>query len=148
MSSRGWKAYVGVAVAAVAGYFLMPNDSWPQTIYAEGVGLLATGAVVVGVVKHRPAAKAAWLWFAAGQLLNVLGTLAEAVIGRVLHLETWPPAADALWRGGPGRAVRLPVGVPLRPLLLLGSLAHRSRSSAPAAGAARVPRVRAGSPAG
>jgi diguanylate cyclase len=50
-------------------------------------------------VKHRPAAKAAWLWFAAGQLLNVLGTLAEAVIGRVLHLETWPSVADVLWLG-------------------------------------------------
>ena len=108
MSSRAWKAYVGVAVAAVAGYFLMPNDSWPQTIYAELVGLFATGAIVVGVVKHRPAVKAAWLWFAAGQLLNVLGTLAEAVIGRVLQLETWPSVADVLWLGlYPGLVVGL-----------------------------------------
>ena len=108
MSSRAWKAYVGVAVAAVAGYFLMPNDSWPQTIYAELVGLFATGAIVVGVVEHRPAVKAAWLLFAAGQLLNVLGTLAEAVIGRVLQLETWPSVADVLWLGlYPGLVVGL-----------------------------------------
>jgi diguanylate cyclase (GGDEF)-like protein len=40
--------------------------------------------------------------------LNVLGTLAEAVIGRVLHLETWPSAADALWLGlYPGLVVGL-----------------------------------------
>jgi diguanylate cyclase (GGDEF)-like protein len=97
MSNRAWNGYLALSVAAVAGYFLTPDDSWTQTIYAELVGLLATGAIVAGVVKHRPAAKAAWLWFAAGQLLNVLGTLAEAVIGRVLHLETWPSAADALW---------------------------------------------------
>jgi diguanylate cyclase len=97
MSRRAWNTYLGVAAAAVAGYFLIPDDSWMQTIHAELVGLLATGMIVVGVVKHRPAAKAAWLWLAAGQLLNVLGTLAEAVIGRVLHLETWPSAADVLW---------------------------------------------------
>jgi diguanylate cyclase len=97
MSRRAWNTYLGVAAAAVAGYFLLPDDSWTQTIYAELVGLLATGMIVLGVVKHRPAAKAAWLWLAAGQLLNVLGTLAEAVIGRILHLETWPSAADVLW---------------------------------------------------
>ena len=98
-SSRAWNGYLAVAVVVVGGYFLTPSDSWTQTIYAELVGLAATGAIVVGVVKHRPAAKAAWLWFAAGQLLNVLGTLAEAVIGRVLHLETWPSVADVLWLG-------------------------------------------------
>jgi diguanylate cyclase (GGDEF)-like protein len=98
-SSRAWNGYLAVAVVVVGGYFLTPNDSWTQTTYAELVGLAATGAIVVGVVKHRPAAKAAWLWFAAGQLLNVLGTLAEAVIGRVLHLETWPSVADVLWLG-------------------------------------------------
>ena len=32
-----------VVAAAVAGYFLIPDDSWTQTIYAELVGLLATG---------------------------------------------------------------------------------------------------------
>jgi diguanylate cyclase (GGDEF)-like protein len=99
MSIRAWRWYLALTLVAVAGYFLTPNDSWTQTTYAELVGLLATGAMVAGVVKHRPAAKVAWLWFAAGQLLNVLGTLAEAVIGRVLHLETWPSVADVLWLG-------------------------------------------------
>jgi diguanylate cyclase (GGDEF)-like protein len=99
MSNRAWRWYLALALVTVAGYFMTPNDTWTQTIYAELVGLFATAAIVAGVVRHRPAAKAAWLWFAAGQLLNVLGTLAEAVIGRVLHLETWPSAADALWLG-------------------------------------------------
>ena len=99
MSGRVWNGYLAGAAAAVAGYLLTPNDTWTQTIYAELIGLLATGAIVLGVVKHRPAAKAAWLWFAAGQLLNVLGTLAEAVIGRMLQLETWPSVADVLWLG-------------------------------------------------
>jgi diguanylate cyclase len=99
MSSRGWTRYLVVSAAAVAGYFLTPDDTWTQTAYAEVVGLAATAAIVVGVARYRPAARAAWLWFAVGQGLNVLGTLAEAVIGRVLHLETWPSAADALWLG-------------------------------------------------
>jgi hypothetical protein len=64
MSRRAWNTYLGVAAAAVAGYFLIPDDTWTQTIYAELVGLLATGMIVVGVVKpgrchyhhHRPGA--------------------------------------------------------------------------------------------
>jgi diguanylate cyclase len=108
MSSRAWSRYLVVSSAAVAGYFLTPDDTWTQTAYAQVVGLAATGAIVVGVLRHRPAARAAWLWFAVGQGLNVLGTLAEAVIGRVLHLETWPSAADALWLGlYPGLVVGL-----------------------------------------
>jgi len=108
MRTRAWTLYLAAALVAVAGYFLTPSDTWTQTIYAQLVGLCATGAVVVGVVRHRPAARAAWLWFAAGQLLNVLGTLAEAIIGRVLHQETWPSLADVLWLGlYPGLAIGL-----------------------------------------
>ena len=56
MSRRAWNTYLGVAAAAVAGYFLIPDDSWTQTIHAELVGLLATGMIVVGVVSigRRP----------------------------------------------------------------------------------------------
>src|SRR6266540_2336970 len=108
MRIRAWTLYLVAALVAVAGYFLTPADTWTQTIYAELVGLCATGAIVVGVVRHRPGARAAWLWFAAGQLLNVLGTLAEAVIGRVWHQETWPSLADVLWLGlYPGLAIGL-----------------------------------------
>src|SRR6266536_440606 len=108
MRIRAWTLYLAAALVAVAGYFLTPADTWTQTIYAELVGLCATGAIVVGVVRHRPGARAAWLWFAAGQLLNVLGTLAEAVIGRVWHQETWPSLADVLWLGlYPGLAIGL-----------------------------------------
>jgi diguanylate cyclase (GGDEF)-like protein len=95
--TRAWTLCLAAALGTVAGYLLTPADTWTQTIYAELVGLGATGAIVAGVVRYRPAARAAWLWFAAGQLLNVLGTLAEAVIGRVLHQETWPSLADVLW---------------------------------------------------
>src|SRR6266498_898694 len=108
MRIRAWTLYLAAALVAVAGYFLTPADTWTQTIYAELVKLCATGAIVVSVVRHRPGAKAAWLWFAAGQLLNVLGTLAEAVIGRVWHQETWPSLADVLWLGlYPGLAIGL-----------------------------------------
>ena len=99
MSNRAWSGYLALTLAAVAGYFWVPDDTWAETVYAELVGLVATGAIVVGVVRYRPAAQAAWWWFAAGQLLNVLGTLAEAVLGRMLHLETWPSVADILWLG-------------------------------------------------
>ena len=76
MSNRAWSGYLALTLAAVAGYFWVPDDTWAETVYAELVGLVATGAIVVGVVRYRPAAQVAWWWFAAGQLLNVLGTLA------------------------------------------------------------------------
>jgi diguanylate cyclase (GGDEF)-like protein len=105
---RTWKRYLVAATAGVIAYFALPDDTWAQTLYGEFLGVLGTGAVVIGVVKYRPPARAAWLWIAAGQLLNVLGTLAEAMIGRILHLETWPSVADALWLGlYPGLVVGL-----------------------------------------
>ena len=57
MNSRAWRWYLALILAAVAGYFLTPDDTWAQTIYAELVGLVATGAIVVGVVRYRPAAR-------------------------------------------------------------------------------------------
>ena len=60
MSNRVWSGYLALILAAVAGYFLVPDDTWAQTVYAELVGLVATGAIVVGVVRYRPAAQAAW----------------------------------------------------------------------------------------
>src|SRR6266498_3380114 len=122
MRIRAWTLYLVAALVAVAGYFLTPADTWTQTIYAELVGLCATGAIVVGVVRHRPGARAAWLWFAAGQLLNVLGTLAEAVIGRVWHQETWPSLADVLWLGlYPGLAIGLLLVLAMVARLLVGN---------------------------
>jgi hypothetical protein len=66
-NGRVWTRYLMVSAVAVAGYFLTPDDTWTQTAYAQVVGLAATGVIVVGVARYRPAARAAWLWFAAGQ---------------------------------------------------------------------------------
>src|SRR6266540_764647 len=50
MRIRAWTLYLAAALVAVAGYFLTPADTWTQTIYAELVGLCATGAIVLYLV--------------------------------------------------------------------------------------------------
>ena len=43
MSNRAWSGYLALTFVAVAGYFLVPADTWAQTIYAELVGLVRPG---------------------------------------------------------------------------------------------------------
>jgi hypothetical protein len=35
MSNRAWNGYLALTFAALAGHFLLPDDGWAQTIYAE-----------------------------------------------------------------------------------------------------------------
>jgi diguanylate cyclase (GGDEF)-like protein len=85
-------------VALAAGYALLPAGSWIQTGWVVAVGLAAAAAIVLGVRRHRSPAAAPWLWFAAGIALNASGTLAEALIERVLHDENWPTAASLFYQ--------------------------------------------------
>lgn len=99
MRTAGWKLYLGVALAAIAGYFASTPGTWLQTIWFVSIGLLAGAAIVVGVHRQRPDAALVWLLFAAGLSLNALGTLVEALLGRVFGVETFPSLADVFYLG-------------------------------------------------
>jgi len=94
-----WKGYLLGAFAATAVYFLIPADSWPQTIWNVLVGYSASAAVLVGVRRFRPPIAAAWIWFAIGMFLNTSGILVEAVVLRVLRQEISPSLADICYLG-------------------------------------------------
>jgi diguanylate cyclase (GGDEF)-like protein len=92
------RAYATVCALAIAGYALLPLDTWLQTAWQVGVGVIAVTAIVAGVRRGRPAAAGAWLWFAAGIALNGTGVLAEAFIARVLHIDAWPTVASLFYQ--------------------------------------------------
>jgi hypothetical protein len=93
------RAYLACALAAAAASFFAPPDTWVQTAWFVVLGLSGSGAIVVGLRRHRPDRAAPWLWFAAGLALNVLGTLVEDFEARVLHIEAFPGVPDVLYLG-------------------------------------------------
>jgi diguanylate cyclase (GGDEF)-like protein len=97
--SLAFKGYLTFALAAAAAYFASPTDTWLQTFWFVGLGVLAGLAIVAGVRLNRPAGAAAWALFAVGITLNALGTLAQGILGRVLHTTVFPSVADVLYLG-------------------------------------------------
>src|SRR5689334_3365824 len=87
---------IAAALVAVLAYLVMPMDTWAQTAWKVGIGLVA--AVVVAAHARRRHTPAAWYWFAAGIALNAIGSLAEAYIARVLHDDGWPTAASLFYQ--------------------------------------------------
>jgi hypothetical protein len=68
------------------------------------VSASAALAIVVGTVRHRPAARAAWWLVAAGQEFVALGDVLFSVNDLILHIEPFPSLADA--RPGAGVTLR------------------------------------------
>ena len=99
MRLSAWKAYLGVASVVIGAYFFSPAGTWLQTIWACLVGVAASTAILVGIRSHRPGTTVAWVLFAAGLSLNASGTLVETIMGRVLHVETFPSVADVFYFG-------------------------------------------------
>jgi diguanylate cyclase (GGDEF)-like protein len=97
MRFPGWKAYLCAAFAGIAAYFVSPSGTWTQTIWFVAIGLFAGGAIVFAVVRQRPVGALIWLLFAAGISSNALGTLVEALLGRVFGVETFPSLADLFY---------------------------------------------------
>ena len=94
-----WKAYLAAMGVLIGAYFFAPPDSWLQTAWFVAIGLVSAASLVVGVRVHRPAGALVWVLFAVGIGLNALGTLAEAILGRIVHSETFPSAADVFYLG-------------------------------------------------
>ena len=66
-----------VGAAATGAYFVVPETG--QTVIYDGIGLVSTVLIVVGVRLHRPARPWAWYWFAIGQALWVVGDVLYAL---------------------------------------------------------------------
>ncbi|MFC4063581.1 putative bifunctional diguanylate cyclase/phosphodiesterase [Actinoplanes subglobosus] len=82
---------------ATAGYFLLPASSHAARITYNAIGLAAVVAMLVGVRLYRPRRPGLWYWFAAGQLLTVLGDIAYDYYLYGLGGVPYPSIADAFY---------------------------------------------------
>jgi PAS domain S-box-containing protein len=87
------RTYLCVGLLAIGAYVALGG---PQLIY-DSLGLLAAGAIVYGVVRHKPRAKIAWLTLALSQALAGLG---DIVYGAYGASPPYPSAADGLYLAG------------------------------------------------
>ncbi|MET0419951.1 MAG: bifunctional diguanylate cyclase/phosphodiesterase [Actinoplanes sp.] len=82
---------------ATTGYFLLPASSLAARICFNVIGLASAVAVLVGVRLHRPQRPGMWYWFAAGQVLAVLGDITYDYHLYGLGHVPYPSIADAFY---------------------------------------------------
>jgi diguanylate cyclase (GGDEF)-like protein len=94
---RFWRWWLGGGLVAILTYLLLPSDSLAATLGYNAIGLISSLAILAGVRLHRPERPAMWYWFAAGQLVSVLGDLVYEFYDLVLHQEPYPSVADVFY---------------------------------------------------
>jgi signal transduction histidine kinase len=68
-----WQGYAVIALALSVGYFLLPGGSDGQSVLYQLLGLSTPIAIVVGVLRYRPALYHHWLLFAGGMVFWIVG---------------------------------------------------------------------------
>jgi signal transduction histidine kinase len=96
-----WALYASTVAVLSVVYFLVGANSVPQGAIYQALSLGAIAAIGVGLVRHRPARKVAWLLFAAGLVLWTLGDAYWDSYSWFLHTEApFPSVADIAYVGG------------------------------------------------
>ena len=96
-----WALYAAsVAVLGIA-YFAAGADSIPQAAIYQALSLGAIGAIVTGLIRHKPQRRIPWLLFGAGLVLWTLGDAYWDAYSWFLHTEApFPSIADVAYVGG------------------------------------------------
>src|SRR6185436_10652164 len=85
---------IALGVVACAAYLVGPLQGASPLMNA--IGLSPVVAIVVGVIRHRPSARAAWLLLAAGSLFFLLGDLYTYSYAALTHRDVpFPSIGDA-----------------------------------------------------
>jgi diguanylate cyclase (GGDEF)-like protein len=92
-----WCTALTAGTAVVAGYFLLPPGSLVQSLVYNAVGVAFGLCILAGVRLHRPARRALWYWFAAGQFTWVAGDVVWVIYEYALHQEPFPSPADVFY---------------------------------------------------
>ena len=96
-----WALYAFAVALLSVVYFLVGANSIPQGAIYQALSLGAVGAIVVGLVRHRPERKLAWLLFAVGLALWTLGDAYWDSYSWFLHTEApFPSVADIAYVAG------------------------------------------------
>jgi signal transduction histidine kinase len=93
-----WRCYLGAGAIAAGVTLMLPVG--PRSVLLIAVSASAALAIVAGIARQRPPARAAWWLLAAGQGLFVLGDVLFTVNDLILHIEPFPSLADALYLAG------------------------------------------------
>jgi hypothetical protein len=89
-----WSVYLALGLVACAAYLIGPLKGSSPLMNA--IGLSPVVAIVAGVIRHRPKARAAWLLLAAGSLFFLLGDVYTYSYAALAHREVpFPSIADA-----------------------------------------------------
>jgi diguanylate cyclase (GGDEF)-like protein len=92
-----WR-YVAVALAAIAGYFLLPPVG--QNLALLGSNLVACAAIVVAIRRRRLAPRSGWLLLAGFPAATAVGNGVYFVNDSILHVSPFPSFGDVGFLGG------------------------------------------------
>src|SRR5919198_6162247 len=99
--SRIARAYLVAGLGATALYFLLPWDSFVQTLVYDAIGASAAAASVAGALLFRPSLRLPWFLFGAGLLAFSIGDVLFNVYAFVWHREPPVPSiADGFYLAG------------------------------------------------
>jgi len=95
------RVYLLAGVATVGVYFLLPWNSFGQTLVYDAIGLSAAVASVIGARLNRPSFRLPWYLFGAGLFAFAVGDVIFNLYAFVWHRDPpVPSAADILYLGG------------------------------------------------
>ena len=98
MRGSAWRLYLGAGALATGVYYLLPGG--PRAVLNVLVGASAIAVIALGVRWHRPDRRLPLWLIMAAQGLFVAGDALFSVNELVLHIESFPSLADALYLPG------------------------------------------------
>src|SRR5919198_223073 len=95
------RIYLLAGLAAVAVYYVLPWDSFAQTIVYDAIGASAAAASIAGAQLFRPSLRLPWYLFAAGLLAFSIGDVLFNLYSFVWHRDPPVPSiADVFYLAG------------------------------------------------
>jgi signal transduction histidine kinase len=100
-ATRPSRAYLVAGLAAIALYFVLPWNSFAQTLVYDAIGASAAAACVVGARLFQPALRLPWYLFGAGLLAFSVGDVLFNLYAFVWHSDPpVPSVADVFYLAG------------------------------------------------
>src|SRR5215212_9350105 len=94
--SRAWSIYLLLGILATGAYFLLPSQTLQENLRPL-FNVTTLGAIVAGILIHRPKRPLPWYLFALGMLLFVLGIVTFVYYEVTLGTAPSPSLADAFF---------------------------------------------------
>ncbi|WP_412737232.1 diguanylate cyclase domain-containing protein [Krasilnikovia sp. MM14-A1259] len=90
------RAWAWVGLLAIVGFLILPDGN-ASAIYYDVVEFALVGAMVVGVLRNRPAAIVGWSLLIAGSFASAVADAMFDVYALALHDDSWPGPWDVAY---------------------------------------------------